>query len=78
MPYDNSLDEQIFAKAWESELTKINVSVYSYNQGPKKLQITRENRVGQGGDFRYVKLGRLSKDEIEAILPLIKEAVTSM
>ena len=78
MPYDNSLDKQIFAKAWEGETTRINVSVYSYNNGPQKLQITRENRVGQEGEFRYVKLGRLSKEELGAILPLINEAIKHM
>ena len=77
MPYDSSLDEKVFFKSWESENSRVNVSVYSYNNGPKKLQITRENRVGEGG-FRFVKLGRLSKDEAEAILPLIKEALAKM
>lgn len=77
MPYETELDEKVFSEAWEAEGTRINISVYSYNKGPKKLQITRENRIGDG-DFRYVKMGRLSKEEIEAILPLIKEALTKM
>jgi hypothetical protein len=77
MPYDNTLDEQIFNKSWDGESTRVNVSIYSYNNGPKKLQITRENRLADG-DFRYVKLGRLSKDEIEGILPIIKEALGQM
>lgn len=77
MPYDSSLDRQLFSKAWESEGGKIIVSVNSYNNGPKKLQIVREvkNREGQSN---FVKLGRLSKDEVEAILPLIQEAKASM
>jgi hypothetical protein len=77
MPYDSNLDEQVFSESWESEGTKITVSVYSYNKGPKKLQITRENKDAHG-DFRFTKLGRLSKEELEAILPLIKEANTHM
>ncbi|MDD3297211.1 MAG: hypothetical protein PHU64_07655 [Candidatus Omnitrophica bacterium] len=77
MPYDSSLDQKIFAQTWESESTKITVSVYSYNNGPKKIQITRENRDAHG-DFRFTKLGRLTKEEIESILPLIQEAVTNM
>ena len=43
MPYDSNLDNQIFSKAWEKENQKIVVSVWSYNNGPKKLQIIREN-----------------------------------
>ncbi|MDD4202450.1 MAG: hypothetical protein PHQ52_03195 [Candidatus Omnitrophica bacterium] len=74
MPYDSSLDECLFAKTHETESNKITVSVYSYNKGQKKLQITRENKSADG-QFRFTKLGRLVKEEIEAILPLIQEAM---
>ena len=77
MPYDSSLDEQLFATAWESESTKITVSVYSYNQGAKKLQITRENK-DANGNFRFTKLGRMTKEEAEGVQPLIAEAIASM
>lgn len=77
MPYDSNLDEKIFSKSWESETTKVTVGVFSYNKGAKKLQITRENR-DSNGDFRFTRLGRVSKEEAEAILPLIQEAVALM
>ena len=77
MPYDSNLDEKIFSKSWESETTKVTVGVFSYNKGAKKLQITRENR-DSNGDFRFTRLGRVSKEEAEAILPFIQEAVTLM
>jgi len=77
MPYDSSLDERLFSKSWEIESERLTVSVYSYNKGPKKLQITRENKNNQG-EFRFTKLGRLSKEEIEAILPLIQEALPQL
>jgi len=77
MPYDSSLDAQLFAKEWETESGKIVVSVYSYNNGPKKLQIAREIR-DREGNFNFAKLGRLSKDELQGILPIIQEAVTVM
>ncbi|MFH1996769.1 MAG: hypothetical protein ABIJ27_07260 [Candidatus Omnitrophota bacterium] len=77
MPYDSSLDESLFKKEWENDMGRLTVSVYSYNGGAKKLQITRENR-GPSGDFRFSKLGRIAKDELEAILPLIQEAQKSM
>lgn len=73
MPYDSNLDEKVFGKSWETEATRITVSIYSYNNGPKKMQITRENR-DREGTFRFTKLGRLSKEEVEALIPLIKEA----
>ncbi len=77
MPYDANMDDQLFSKAWENDLGKIVVSVYSYNNGPKKLQIVREikNREGQPN---FAKLGRLSKDELQGILPMIQEALVIM
>ena len=77
MPYDSNLDDQLFSKAWEEEGEKIIVSVFSYNKGPKKLQITREVK-DREGQFTFTKLGRLSKNEIEGILPLIQEAMSFM
>ncbi len=75
--YDSSLDEKLFAKTYEYDNGRITVSIYSYNQGVKKLQITRENK-DREGNFRFTRLGRLSKEEIENILPLIQEAIPNM
>lgn len=77
MPYDSNLDELVTSNSWEDEGTRITVSVYSYNNGPKKLQITRENK-DANGNFRFTKLGRLAKSEIEAILPNIQTAIAEM
>lgn len=77
MPYDSSLDTQLFSKFWENETGKIIVSVYSYNNGPKKLQITREIK-DRNGNPSFAKLGRLSKNELEGIFPLIQEAAGIM
>ena len=74
MPYDASLDKQVFTKSWEGEGTKVSVNVYSYNNGPKKLQISRENFTGEG-EPRFAKLGRLTREELEAILPFLQEAL---
>ncbi|MFH1768260.1 MAG: hypothetical protein ABH858_03770 [Candidatus Omnitrophota bacterium] len=75
MPYDKSLDDCIFTKAWEKGGQRLTVSVYSYNNGPKKLQITRENQDSHG-EFRFAKLGRMAKEEVESILPLIQETIS--
>ena len=77
MPYDASLDDKLFSKSLESESGKITVSIYSYNNGMKKLQISRENRTGEG-EYRFAKLGRMTKDEAIAALPLIEEATKHM
>lgn len=77
MPYDSNLDERLFSKSKESEAGRLTVSVYAYNKGVKKLQISRETRDAEGG-FRFAKLGRMTKEEVEAILPFAQEALKSM
>lgn len=77
MPYESSLDECLFSKVWEAETGRLTVSVHSYNKGPKKLQIARETKDHQG-ELRFAKLGRVGKEELEAILPLIQEALKCM
>ena len=74
MPYDSSLDESLFSKSWETESERLTVSVYSYNKGTKKLQISRESK-DREGNFRFAKMGRMTKEEIQAILPLLQEAL---
>lgn len=74
MPYDSSLDQKIFSKSWENDDTKVSVTVYSYNQGQKKVQLSRENMNAEG-EPRFSKLGRLTKEELEAVLPFLQEAL---
>ena len=76
MPYDKSLDEEIFTETKELGETRIKVSVFSYNNGQKKLQFSRENNIE--GEWRFVKLGRLSKEELEGMLPVIQKAMGTM
>ncbi len=77
MPYDKALDVESFKEVKEFEDTRITVGVFSYNDGEKKLQITRENR-DQNDEWRFTKLGRLSKHELKEILPGIMKAVEAM
>lgn len=77
MPYDASLDNETFSEAWEHDSGKIVVSVHSYNNGQKKMQITRELK-NQEGNATFAKLGRLAKEEVEGILPLIQKALKTM
>ena len=77
MPYDQKLDECIFSKSWETDMERLTVSIYSYNKGPKKLQLIRESKNNEG-ELRFAKLGRMTKQEIQAMLPLIQEAIAKM
>ena len=77
MPYDASLDEQISAKEWEGQGCKLIVGVFSYNGGQRKVQIRRELSTEEGRPG-FAKLGRLTKDELEGILPLLQDALKDL
>jgi len=77
MPYDKSLDQEVFKEVKELGETKITVGVFSYNGGEKKLQISRENK-NRNDEWQFVKLGRMAKGEAEEIMPLMQKAVEQM
>lgn len=77
MPYDASLDKEIFGKSVENELGRLSVKIMSYNEGASKLQISRERR-GPDGDYKFAKVGRMTKEEMESIIPLLQEAISNM
>jgi len=77
MPYDQSLDQEIFKEIRTFEDTRVSIGVFSYNGGEKKMQLVRENQ-DSTGNWRFTKLGRLSKAELEQILPLIQQAYAKM
>ena len=77
MAFDPNLDKKLFSETKEFETTRITVSIQQYNEGEQKLQISRENR-SQDGDWSFAKLGRMFKDEAEAVLPLMQKALKFM
>ena len=77
MVFDKNLDKELFSEIKEFETSKLKVGVYSYNDGEKKLQISRETR-NQDGEWKFAKVGRMFKDEVEAVIPLMQKALESM
>lgn len=77
MPYDKSLDVELFKEIKEFEETRVSVGVFSYNGGEKKLQVSRENK-DQNDDWRFAKLGRMTKDETQEIVPIMGRAIEKM
>ena len=74
MAFDKSFYKELFGETAEFETTRLRVSVFSYNDGTPKLQISRENRNMDSGDWTFAKMGRLTKAELEAIIPFIERA----
>jgi len=77
MAFDKNLDKELFSETAAFETSRIKVGVYSYNDGEKKMQISREN-MSQDGVWSFAKLGRMFKDEAEAVVPLIQKALEHM
>ena len=78
MAFDKSLDKELFSESKEFEVSKLTVSVFSYNDGTPKLQISRELRDQDSGEFKWAKLGRMMKEEVEAIIPLMQKALEKL
>ena len=70
--FDKSLDKELFSQSIDFDKSKMTVSVFAYNNGTPKLQISRENKNAEG-ELSFAKMGRLTKDEVEKILPLIEK-----
>ena len=77
MPYDKSLDVEQFKEVKEFEGSRVTIGVFSYNGGEKKLQLGRENQ-DASGEWRFSKLGRMTKVEVQAVVPVMMKAVESM
>ncbi|MBF0533169.1 MAG: hypothetical protein HQL23_08790 [Candidatus Omnitrophica bacterium] len=77
MPYEKSLDVETFKEVKEFGETRISVGVYSYNEGAKKLQLSRENK-SPDEEWRFAKLGRMTKPEAQEIIPIMLKAVELM
>ena len=77
MAFDKNLDKELFLETISFETTRITVGVFSYNDGEKKLQISREN-MSQNGEWSFAKLGRMFKDEVEKVIPVMEKALKSL
>lgn len=77
MAFDKNLDRNLWSETVEFETSKLTVGVFSYNDGEKKLQVSRENR-NQNGEWSFAKLGRMLTEEVEAVIPLMQKAVEEL
>ena len=77
MPYDKGLDIETFKEVKEFGETRITVGVFSYNGGTKKMQVSREN-LDANEEWRFAKLGRMTKKEAEEVVPVMMKAIENM
>jgi len=76
--FDKTLDKEVFGEDAKFETTKVRVSVMSYNENTPKLQLSRENLSNTDGEWKWSKLGRMTKEEVEQVLPIIQKAIENM
>jgi len=75
--FDSSLDKNLFSESVDFERSRVTVGVFAYNEGTPKLQLSRENK-NASGEYSFSKLGRMTKEEITVLLPIIQKAIESM
>ena len=75
--FDKSLDVVSFSESVDFEKSVITVAIHTYNEGTAKIQIGRQSKKADG-ELGFAKLGRMTKEELEAILPLLEKAKTEM
>jgi hypothetical protein len=77
--FDKSKDKNLFKETVEVGDAKITVGVYAYDGNDQKVQITRmrKNEKSEYG-WSFAKLGRLTKDELVEILPLLDKALAQI
>ncbi len=69
MPYDANLDKTLWEEKVEVGDYVFEVKVMQYNEGTKKINIQRFR-----GEM-FNKLGRVTAEEAEAIMPLLTKAI---
>ena len=78
MPFNPELDKEL----WKDEVRVgkfvLDVKIMQYGEGEKKIQIGRVQKEVPEDEGRFMKLGRLTKEEAEAVLPLFQEAVKNI
>lgn len=76
--FDKSLDKEIAKKVLNFDKTQVIVSIMCYNEGSHKIQLSRLVQDGESGDWKFAKLGRLTKDEAIATAGAMADLVAKM
>lgn len=77
--FDQSKDKNLWKETVEVGDSKITIGVYSYDNGDPKVQLgrMRKNEQSKYG-WSFAKLGRLTRDELVEILPLLEQALEQL
>ena len=76
MGYDKEKDVAIKVWTLDGEKDALEVGIYQYNGGEKKLQIGPRTFEKKNGDQGHRKAGRLTVDETTWLVTVLAEATT--
>ena len=76
--FDKTKDKQLAKETIVTEKGQIEVSIMQYNEGIKKLQLSRMVKNTETEDLLYAKLGRLTKEEAQKLLDVLPEMIKEM
>jgi len=76
--FDKTKDKQLAKETIVTEKGQIEVSIMQYNEGIKKLQLSRMVKNGEEVELRFAKLGRLTKEEAQKLLDVLPEMIKEM
>jgi hypothetical protein len=76
MGYNKKLDKVLFNEIIELSYGQLIISVHSYDGASPKLQISR--KIIDSNSINWTKLGRLTKHELEQVIPIMTKALEFM
>ena len=79
MPFDRSKDKELFKEVVTIGEAKLTIGVYSYDGNAAKVQFTRQRKDDKNQyGWSFAKLGRMTKEELVEVLPLLERALDKM
>jgi len=76
--FDKTKDKQLAKETIVTEKGQIEVSIMQYNEGIKKLQLSRMVKNTETEDLLYAKLGRMTKEEVEKVYVVMQKLIKEM
>lgn len=74
--FDKEQDKNLAEEKFTTENGVLTISVMQYKAGAKKIQISRQTKRGE--ELMFAKLGRLNKEEAEAVKEALNKLIDKM
>lgn len=75
--YNKELDKEIGKEEVEIGNKRLTARIMQYNEGQKKLQIGQEYK-DKDGEWKFTKIGRMTKEEAEALIEIAEKSIKSL